>query len=84
MVPQRYKVSTSHDKEILGWTILSRLLHTIGPHIGGTNVEVQSELATLSSKKLEQLDGFHNRIIRLQREINISVETVSTTRLLLQ
>ena len=38
-------------------------------------------LFILSKKKIE---GFHVRILRIKEEINISVENVSPTRLLLQ
>ena len=48
------------------------------------NVDFQSDLATLEFNNREQLEDFHNIIIRLQQEIILSVETISSTRLLLQ
>ena len=38
----------------------------------------------MTSKNKEQLEDFHSILIRLQQKINLSGETVSTTRLLLQ
>ena len=48
------------------------------------NGDVKYYLATLTFKKWEQLEDFHSRIIRLQQEITLYGETVSTTRLLFQ
>ena len=47
MSPQAYKVISTHYHEISGWNILSRLLHSCAPHIGGINGGVQSDIATL-------------------------------------
>ena len=44
----------------------------------------QYDPATLGLKNGEKLVGFHSIILRLQQEINLSVETVSPTRLLFQ
>ena len=48
------------------------------------NDDVQSDLYTLTFNNGEQLEYFHSRIIRLQQETNISGETVSSTKFLLQ
>ena len=48
------------------------------------NSGVQSNLATLAFKNGEQLEYFHSRILRLQKEILLSGEIVSPTRLLFQ
>ena len=48
------------------------------------NGDVQSDLATLAFKNGEQLEYFHSIIIRLQQEIILSRETVSTKSLILQ
>ena len=48
------------------------------------NGDVKSDIATLAFKNGEQIEDFHNRIIRLQQEILLSGEIVSPTRLLLQ
>ena len=48
------------------------------------NGDVQSDLATLTSKNREQLEDFHGRIIILQQEIILSEEIVSPARLLFQ
>ena len=48
MAPQAYKVVSTHAHEISGWKILSRLLHSRDPHIGGMKGDVQSDLATLT------------------------------------
>ena len=48
MEHQTYKVVSTHDYEISGWTILSRLLHSCAPHIGGMNEDVQYDLSTLA------------------------------------
>ena len=84
MAPQAYKVVSTHAHEISGWTILSRLIHSRAPHLGGMNGDVQSNLSTLAFKNGEQLEYFHSRILRLQQEIMLSGEIVSPTRLLFQ
>ena len=47
MEPQAYKVVITNTHEILGWKILSRLIHLSAPHIVGMNCDVQSDLANL-------------------------------------
>ena len=84
MEPQAYKIVSTHAHEISGWTILSRIIHSRAPHLGGMNGDVQSYLSTLAFKNGEQLEDFHIRILRLQQEIMLSREIVSPTRLLLQ
>ena len=69
MTPQAYKVIRTYAHEISGWTILYRLLHSREPHLGGTNGDVQSDLATPAFKNGEQLEDFHSRILRLQQVI---------------
>ena len=82
MAPQAYKAVNTHAHEISVWKILSRLLHSWAPHLGGINGGVQSYLAIVAFKKWEQREDFHSRILRLQQEIMISGETLSTTRLI--
>ena len=84
MPPQAYKIISTHAHEISGWTILSRLLHSHAPHLGGINSDVESDLATLAFNNGEQLEYFHSRILRLQQEIMLSGEIFSPTRLLIQ
>ena len=50
MASQAYKVFSTHDIEISVWTILSKLLHSGAPHLGGMNGDVHSDLATLTFK----------------------------------
>ena len=84
MAPQDYKVVSTHAHEISGWTILSRLLHSRAPNLGGMNGDVQYNLATLALNNGEQLEDFHSRILRLQQKIMLSREMVPPTRLLFQ
>ena len=84
MATQSYKDFSTHAHEISGWKILSRLLHSHAPHLGGMNGDVQYDMSTLELKNGEQLEYFHSRIIILQQEIILSGETVSPTRLLFQ
>ena len=58
MVPQAYKIVSTHPHEISGETILSRLIHSRAPHLGGTNGDVQSDLSTLAFNNGEQLEDF--------------------------
>ena len=67
MAPQAYKVFITHAHEISGWNILSRLIHSRAPHLGGTNGDVQSNLATLAFNNGEQIEDYHNRILILQQ-----------------
>ena len=82
MAPQIYKVVSTHAHEISGWAIISRLLHSLDPNIGGMNGDIQYNIFTLVFNNGEQLEDFHSRTIRLQQEIIISGEIVSPTRLL--
>ena len=84
MEPQAYKVVSTHTHEISGWTILSRLLHSHAPHLGGMNDDVQSDLATLAFKNGEQLEDFHGIVLRLQQEIMLSGEIFSPNIIILQ
>ena len=79
-----YKIVSTHDHEILGFKILSRIIHSHSPHIGGVNDDVWSDLSTPEFKNREQLEYFHSIILRLQQEFILSEETVSTTRLIFQ
>ena len=72
---QAYKIVSTCAHEISGWNILSRLLHSRAPHLGGINGDVKSDLATLSFRNGEQLEDFH---------IILSGDIVSPTRLLIE
>ena len=67
MEPQVYKVFNAHYHEISVWTIISRLLHALAPHIGWMNSDVQSYLATLALNNVGQLEYFHIIILILQQ-----------------
>ena len=67
MEPQAYNIFNTHAHETSGWKILSSLIHSRSPHIGGLNGDVQSDLATLVLKNGEQLEDFHSKIIRIQQ-----------------
>ena len=84
MAPQAYKVFSTRSHDISVWNIISIILHSYAPHLGGVNGDVQSDLATLAFNNGEQLEDFHGRILRLQQEIILSGEIVSPTRLLFQ
>ena len=84
MAPKDSKIFSTHAHEILGWSIISKLIHSRATHLGVMNGYVQSDLATLTFKKGEQLEGFHIKILRLQQEIMTPVEIVFYTRLLFQ
>ena len=47
MAPQAYKVVSTYSHEILGWTILSRIIHSCAPHLVVMNGDIKSDLATL-------------------------------------
>ena len=84
MAPQSCKAVSIHAHEISEWKILSILLHSHAPHLGGMNDDVQSDLSTPLFNNGEQPADFHIRILRLQQEITLSGVTVSPTKLLLQ
>ena len=84
IAPQAYNVLNTHDHQISGCKILSRLIHSHVPNVGGIDGDVQYYLTTLSFNNREQHEDFHSRIIRIQQEIILSGETVSPTRLLFQ
>ena len=66
MEPKTYKVVSTHDYEISGCTILYILLHSLAPHLGGMNGDVQSDLSDLAFKNGEKLEDFHIIILILQ------------------
>ena len=84
MAPQYYKILNTHTREISVCTILSILIHSYNPNLGGVNVHVRSDLATLALNNGEKIEYSHRIIIILQKEIILSGETVSTTKLLFQ
>ena len=47
MAPQAYKVVSTNSHEISGWEILSRLIHSRAPTLGGMNDDVQSDLVDM-------------------------------------
>ena len=65
MAPQAYKVVSTCSHDISGWTIISRIIYSSAPHIGGMNGDVQSYLATTEFKNEEQLEDFHITILRI-------------------
>ena len=71
MAPQAYKVVITDAIKIPGWKIISRLLHSRAPHLGGMRGDVQDDLSALALKNGEQLEDFHIRILRLQKKINL-------------
>ena len=77
MSPQYYKFVSTHDHEISGCTIISRLLHSRAPHLEGINGYFRSNLAILTFNNGEQLEDFHIRILILQQKIIFYGETVS-------
>ena len=58
METQAYKVVNTYAHEISVWTILSILLHSHAPHLGGMNGGVKSDLTNLAFKNEEQLECF--------------------------
>ena len=50
MENKAYKVVSTHAHEISGCNVLYRLIHSHTTHIGGTNGDVQSDLATRPSR----------------------------------
>ena len=84
MAPYSYKFFSTHEHEISGWTILSRIIHLRSTNLGSINGDVQSDIATLAFNNREQLGDFHRRIIILQQEIILFVKTLSPRRFLFQ
>ena len=84
MAPQACKVFSTHDHEISGWAVLSRLLYSRATHLGGMNGDVQSDLETMTFNSIEKLEDFHSRVLRLQQETMLSGEIVSPTILFFQ
>ena len=48
MAPQAYKVVITHVHKISGCTVITRLINSRVPHLGGMNCDVQSDLAMLA------------------------------------
>ena len=55
MAPRAYKFVSTNSHEISGWIILSRLIHSCAPHLGGMNGDAQSDIAIPEFKNGEQL-----------------------------
>ena len=64
---QVYKNISTHSHQISVWTVLSRLIHSRDPHLGGINGGVQSDLSTPVFKNGEQIEDFHSIILRIQQ-----------------
>ena len=62
--------------------ILYIFLHTCAPYILGVNGDIQSDLSTLTFKNIENFEYLHSIVLRLQKEIFLYGETVSSTRLI--
>ena len=60
--------------------VFSILLHASAPNLGGLNGDVKSYLSTLEFKNGKQFEYFHSRVLRIQQEISLSGETVSSTQ----
>ena len=84
MTHQAYKVVSTHSREISGWKIVSRLIHSFSHHLGGINGDFRSDLATLAFNNEKKLEYLHSRILRLQQEIIFSGETLSPTIFIFQ
>ena len=84
MTPQSYNVLNNPSYGILRWAIISRLLHSHAPHLVGMNGDVNSDLSILLFKNREQLEYFRSIILRPQKDIIFTGETLSLTRILLQ
>ena len=67
MKPQAYKFVRTRAHDISVCTLLSRLIHSRAPHLGGMSGDIQSDISTLAFKNGEQLKYFHSRILRLQQ-----------------
>ena len=65
MAPQAYNFVNTHDHEILGWKIISKIIHAQAPNIVGMICDIQSDLSTLAFNKKELFEDFNIRIIRL-------------------
>ena len=59
MVPQALKVVSTHAHKIPVLIILSRLLHSRAPNMGGINGDVKSDLSTLTCNNREQIEYFY-------------------------
>ena len=57
MAHQAYKVASTRGHYISGYTILSRLLHSRAPHLGGINGGVKYDLVTLAFRNGEVWRG---------------------------
>ena len=84
MEPQAYKLITTHNHEVSGLSILSRIIHERAPRLEGINGGFKYDLYTLDFKQGEQMEEHHGRIIRLQQEVNLSGETASPKKFLFQ
>ena len=82
MAHQVYNIVSIHDNEISGCTIISRLIHLHAPYLVGMNVDVQSDMSTLSFNKGELIEDFNSIILRLQQQIIFLGENLSPTSIL--
>ena len=67
IAPHTYKVFSTHAHEISEWKVISRLIHSRAPHLGGMNGDFQSDIATLAFNNIEQLEYFHSSILKLKQ-----------------
>ena len=72
MATQSYNISITHAHEMLKRSILYRIIHVKAPYLGDINGDLKSEFSTLLFKQGKKLEGFHGRILRIQKDINLS------------
>ena len=77
------KFITTYGHEISLCNLLSWLIHSHAPHLGGDTGGVHTDLATLFFKNGEHLEDFYNHIICLQQYIGLSSEKVSPAMILI-
>ena len=53
MTSQVYEVVGTNSHEVSGWTIISGLLHSLDPNLGGTNGDVQPDLSTMALNNIK-------------------------------
>ena len=66
---QVYKVFNTYAHEILGWTILSILIHERIPHLGGMNGDVKYDLSTLAFNNVEKKKIFISDFSEFNRKV---------------
>ena len=80
--PQAHQVILTNSNIDDGWKLLFTLLHKRCPFLGGTSMDVATEITLLRLKEKETIHSLYKRVQDIQTKLLYSRENIDYTRLL--